>query len=331
MLNLEYKDIKLIPKKSILKSREDADISARLGKFTFAAPVVAANMKSILTPQICKTFDERNWFYVQERVSGVDFVHRFAQYAQDMFNVVSLSIGISDDWLSLLSFFKRENYRIDFLTIDIAHAHTDHVIEPISIVKDLYPDTFLIVGNVSTLDAVEFLESLNVDCVKVGQGVSSACRTSQFTAFGSTSLGSLIECTKVNKSAQLMSDGGLTITGDDVWIGDIAKAIWAGADFVMSGSLFSRCIDCPAVTHGYAGNASAQVKGNRKHIEGASVKVSTNHLTISDMMTLVEDSLRSSVSYAGGTDLSSLSYVDYINLKYDKPVLRFIPDNEYII
>ncbi len=142
--------------------------------------------------------------------------------------------------------------------------------------------------------------------------MSKSCRTRQFTGFGSTTVSSLIECVGAAKELDIISDGGLTVdeTGE-VWIGDVAKAIALGADAVMSGSLFKSCIDSPSVIHGYFGNASSQAKQNTTHIEGATVKVETNGRIIQEQMCLISDSLRSSVSYAGGKSIHDLFNVEW--------------------
>ena len=148
-------------------------------------------------------------------------------------------------------------------------------------------------------------------CVGKNNTIVHNCRTRQYTGFGSPAITTLQECAQAAKNIQIIADGGLTVVNDEVWIGDIAKAIRFGADFVMSGALFSRCVDSPAMINGYYGNASQSAKGHRKHVEGTTLDVKTNGLTIEQQMNLIEDSLRSSVSYAGGKDLNALRTVDY--------------------
>ena len=312
MTNLEYKDIKLIPQKSILKSRADANVTATLGKHTFAVPIVAANMKSILTPEICFRFDQRNWFYVQERMSNIQFVRDFTLYAQDKFNVVSISVGITEEWLDLLKHFKQENYRLDYITIDIAYSHTDSILPFIRFVKDNFPQTYLTVGNGMTPEWVEWLESYGVDCAKIGVANGSVCSTYHTTGFKSD-VSDLASCIKAAKTVDIIADGGFSMDNRTgiVCVGDFVKALVLGSQFCMSGSLFSRCVDSPAILNGYAGNASAEVKGGKKHVEGVSLQVQTNGLTIDEMMDLVEDSLKSAVSYAGGRDLTCLSNLSW--------------------
>lgn len=296
---LNFKDIVLTPQKSIVNSRSECDTSATLGKHTFKIPVVAANMKSIINPEICALFDANNWFYVYHRINGAIDVFNFAQIAnQQNYNVVSISVGVGKDWLWLIDTLYANNLRIDYFTVDVAHSHNENVLPILRTIRKYYPESYVICGNGCTKEWVQWLESYQlVDCIKVGIGVSASCRTRQFTGFGSSTLGSLSECVEVT-NLDVMSDGGITIEGDTICIGDVAKAIVFGADWVMSGALFSQCIDSPAVKHGYYGNASRQSKGN-SHVEGTLVNVKSNGLTLVEQMSLIEESLRSSISYAG--------------------------------
>lgn len=305
---LNYSDILLRHNKSIVKSRSECDISQKLGKYIFTAPVCCSNMKSILTYDICQVFDKRNWFYVYHRIETniIDFV----EFANQNLRITSISLGIKESDSNILLEIAGKGLKLDYLTIDVALSYTDNIIPIVKLAKKLFPEIYLIVGNGCTDEWIEFLESLNVDCAKVNIGVSNACRTRQFTGFGSSTVTSLIECVNAAKNIDIMADGGLTVKNNEVWIGDISKALVLGARFIMSGSLFSQCIDSPSVLNGYFGNASREAKGN-KHVEGANIEVITNGLKISEMCDLVEDSLKSSVSYSGSKSLSGLINVQW--------------------
>jgi GMP reductase len=312
MKALNYNDIVLTPRKSIVSSRSKCDTSAELGSFKFDAPVVAANMKSIITPEICKLFDENNWFYVYHRIDGpqdvFDFAYRFCEI--NNFRVRSISIGIKKEWITLLRDLSDYGVPIDYITVDIAHSHTEEIYPILNNIKHFYPNAYVICGNGCTAEWAEFLEETGmVDCIKVGIGVSQSCRTRQYTGFGSTSLTSLRNCND-GCGLDVMSDGGITVEGDTIHYGDIAKAIAFGADWVMSGAVFSRCIDSPAIRNGYYGNASREAKGNN-HVEGELVKVSTSGLTILETMKLIKESLQSSISYAGVDRVDKLYGADY--------------------
>lgn len=320
-----YSDIILRHKKSVVNSRSECDISCKIGNKTFASPVVCSNMKSILDRNICKMFDDRNWFYVYHRIDGVFDVERFVWDANNKksnhwvycgklreFNTISVSVGIGSEWCDLIRRLSIEDLRVDYFTVDVALSYNDNVIPIINVIKEKFPSAYLIVGNGCIPEWITWLEDLGVDCAKVGIGVSRSCRTRQYTGFGSSTVSDLIECVNVAKTINIMSDGGLTVDNNgEVWIGDINKALVLGSDYIMSGAAFNKCIDSPAIVTGYFGNASADAKGNRKHIEGENVKVITNGLTINQMCDLIEDSIRSGISYGGGTKLSDLRHVEW--------------------
>lgn len=324
-----YTDIILQHKKSVVNSRSECDISCKIGTTTFSSPVICSNMKSIINRDICKIFDDRNWFYVYHRIDGIADVERFVWDANNRkskhwvycgklkeFNTISISIGVGEEWINLINRLAIESLRVDYFTIDVALSYNDNIIPIINKIKEKFPTSYLIVGNGCNSEWITWLENLGVNCAKVGIGVSKSCRTRQYTGFGSTTVSDLIECVNVAKTINIMSDGGLTVDNNgEVWVGDINKALALGADYVMSGAVFSKCVDSPAIINGYFGNASSDAKGNRRHIEGENIKVTTNGLTINQMCDLIEDSIKSGISYAGGTKVSDLKNVNWKYIK----------------
>jgi GMP reductase len=326
---LNYSDILLKHKKSIVNSRSECNITRKLGHKTFAAPVCCSNMKSILNRSICKIFDDRNWFYVYHRIDGICDVERFVWDANDRkscqwvycgklkeLNTISISVGVGEEWCHLINRLHIEGLRVDYFTVDVALSYNDNVIPVIDRIKEKFPNSYLIVGNGCTPEWIQWLEDLGVDCAKVGIGVSKSCRTRQYTGFGSTTVSNLLECVEVAKTINIMSDGGLTVDNNgEVWIGDINKALVLGADLIMSGAAFSKCIDSPSILNGYYGNASEIAKESKRHVEGAKLQIETSGLTIAQTCDLIEDSIRSGVSYAGGTNLEAFNHVEWESLR----------------
>lgn len=309
---LHYKNIILKHGKSIVESRSECDISQNLGNYTFSCPVIMSNMKSVQTIDILRKFDDHNWFYVYHRIDGVDDIYNFVKITnEEIWGCTSISVGIQQADCDLIRRLHGDQLLVDFFTIDVALSHTDSVKRIINTIKHYYPDSYIICGNGTTPEWIEFLEEQGVQCAKAFVGTSAACLTRQYTGFGSPAITTLQEISQAANNIQIIADGGLTVTNNEIWIGDIAKAIRFGADFVMSGALFSRCVDSPAILNGYYGNASQSAKGHRKHVEGTTLDIRTNGLTIEQQMDLVEDSLRSAVSYAGGKNLNALKTVDY--------------------
>lgn len=174
-LQLNYKDVVLIHGKSSVSSRSECDITAKLGRHTFATPLVCANMKSLLTFHQCRLFDENGWFYVYPRTYDTLEVVEFLEYAESVdykFNVISISVGITEDWVKLVKDIKKSNYRVDFFTVDVAFSYTDSVLQVIEVIKKEYPNAFLIVGNGASPEWISWLESNEVDCAKINIGVS---------------------------------------------------------------------------------------------------------------------------------------------------------------
>ncbi len=311
-ISLNYNNINLKHRKCIVNSRSKCDITTEIAGKKISCPVFPSNMQTIINKDICKIFDDSIWFHIYHRIGGINDIKEYIKRAnEENWYFISPSIGIKQENLELIEWSKSNGYRIDSWTIDIALSWTDNIIPVIDKVKKLYPNSYLIVGFGDNPEWISWLEKLGVDCARINIGVSSACRTRQFVGFGSSTIGDLIKCKNAANKIKICSDGGLTLYKDlEVEIGGIAKAIRFGTDYLCSGSLFSRCIDSPSMKTGYFGNASRNAKGN-KHVEGTCVTVDTNGLTIKEMIKLIEESLKSSVSYAGGNKLSDIKEVDY--------------------
>lgn len=311
--DINFSDIILTHKKSIVASRSECDITTKIGNKKYTAPVCCSNMKSLLTPNICEMFDKNGWFYVYHRLGGPDDVETFVHQANLRgWHSVSISVGIGQEWNNLIERLGESGARVDCFTVDVALSYNEIVVPTINMIKKIFPNTYLIVGNGSTAEWVNWLEDLGVNCAKVGIGVSSACRTRQYTGFGSTTVSSLIRCVESAKYIEVMSDGGLTVDSrGEVWIGDINKAFVLGADYVMTGAAFSRCVDSPTALDGYYGNASEYAKKSATHVEGARFAVSQSGLTISQTCDLIADSIKSGISYAGGNTLEAFRSVSW--------------------
>lgn len=308
---LNYKNIILKHKKCTVVSRGQCDITSIIAHKYVTCPVFCSNMVSVLNKDVVKKFDDNRWFHIWHRIGDYDNIKDYVKWANESnLYFVSISVGIKDKDLDLLKWLKESSYRVDSICIDVALSYNDIVLPIIDYVKTNFIGTYLIVGNGDSVEWLRWLEKYNVDCAKINIGVSSSCRTRQYTGFGSTTISDLYECSKVS-NISIISDGGLTIENGEVWIGDIAKSIRFGADFVMSGTLFKNCIDSPAIINGYYGNASRTAKGN-EHVEGTLLdNIKTNGLTTIEMMKLIEQSLKSSCAYAGGNNLQGIRQVDY--------------------
>ena len=132
--------------------------------------------------------------------------------------------------------------KIDLIVVDTAHGHTKKVAEIIKKIKKKKPKkTALCAGNIATAEAAKFLEQLGVDIIKVGIGPGSICTTRLVAGIGVPQLSAIIEAKKgiKSKNVKIISDGGIKFSGD------LVKALAAGADAIMIGSLFAGTVEAP--------------------------------------------------------------------------------------
>lgn len=310
----DYEDIQLIPNKCIIKSRSEADTHVTLGDYTFKLPVVPANMQTIIDEDIAEKLAKNGYFYIMHRfdeASRKTFVKRM----HDQGLIASISVGVKDYEYDFVSSLKDD--APEFITIDIAHGHSDSVIEMIKHIKKELPDTFVIAGNVGTSEAVRELENAGADATKVGIGPGKVCITKVKTGFGTGGwqLAALRWCAKAARKP-IIADGGIRTHGD------IAKSIRFGATMVMIGSLFAGHLESPGKLvevdgkqyKEYYGSASEYQKGEHKNVEGKKILLPVKgHLK--DTLVEMQEDLQSSISYAGGRDLHALTRVDYVIVK----------------
>jgi IMP dehydrogenase len=147
--------------------------------------------------------------------------------------------------------------RVDCLVIDTAHGHSSRVIEAVRDIKRRHPDTQLIAGNVGTGEGARELIDAGVDGVKVGIGPGSICTTRVVTGAGVPQISAIQSCVEAARGSgvPIISDGGVKFSGD------MAKAIAAGADVVMIGSLFAGTEEAPGEVILYQGRSFKMYRG----------------------------------------------------------------------
>lgn len=312
----DYEDIQLIPAKCIVNSRSECDTSVMLGGHKFRLPVVPANMQTIIDENIAIKLAENGYFYIMHRFNPANRAD-FVKDMQARGLIASISVGVKPEEYTFIEDLAKENLTPDYITIDIAHGHSNAVINMIQHIKRLLPTSFVIAGNVGTPEAVRELENAGADATKVGIGPGKVCITKVKTGFGTGGwqLAALRWCSKA-ATKPIIADGGIRTNGD------IAKSVRFGATMVMIGSLFAGHEESPGKTieidgklyKEYFGSASEFQKGEKKNVEGKKMHVEhRGHL--SDTLIEMEQDLQSSISYAGGTKLESIRNVDYVIVK----------------
>ncbi|PQC05307.1 GMP reductase, partial [Enterococcus faecalis] len=179
----DYEDVQLIPNKCIVNSRSECDTTVTLGKHSFKMPVVPANMQTIIDETIAEPLAENGYFYIMHRFdeeARVPFIKKMQQKGL----ITSISVGVKEGEYAFVETLAREGLVPDYVTIDIAHGHSNAVINMIQHLKKFLPETFVIAGNVGTPEAVRELENAGADATKVGIGPGKVCITKIKTGFG---------------------------------------------------------------------------------------------------------------------------------------------------
>ncbi|NPV10295.1 MAG: IMP dehydrogenase [Ignavibacteria bacterium] len=168
---------------------------------------------------------------------------------------VGAAVGIQKDTLERVEELIKSN--VDVVVIDTAHAHSEGVLQMIKKIKKKFPELELIAGNVGTAEATIDVIKAGADCVKVGIGPGSICTTRVVAGVGVPQISAIMECAKAAKkyNIPIIADGGIKQTGD------IAKAIAAGADSVMIGSLFAGTDESPGEQVLYEGRSYKVYRG----------------------------------------------------------------------
>ena len=237
---LTFDDVTMAPKYSEVLPSE-VDTSTKLSNnLTLKIPLLSSAMDTVTESKMAIAI---------AKVGGIGVIHRnldIKKQIQEIRKVkqqkllVGAAVGAGPLELKRAEAILKEN--IDLIVVDTAHGHSKKVAEIIKAIKKMKTKkTTLCAGNIATAEAARFLIKLGVDIVKVGIGPGSICTTRLVAGIGVPQLSAIMDVKKgvKNKKTKIISDGGIKYSGD------IAKALSAGADAVMIGSLFAGSLETP--------------------------------------------------------------------------------------
>ncbi|HYN86848.1 MAG TPA: IMP dehydrogenase [Pyrinomonadaceae bacterium] len=228
---------------------------------------------------------------------------------------VAAAVGATGDFAERAAELVRA--RVDCLVVDTAHGHSSRVVEAVKEIKRRHPDTQLIAGNVATGEGTRELISAGVDAVKCGIGPGSICTTRVVTGAGVPQITAITNCVQAARGSgvPVIADGGVKFSGD------VAKAIAAGADVVMIGSLFAGTEESPGElilfqgrsfkAYRGMGSIGAMREGSRDRYAQESIEVESKLVpegiegrvpykgTLADMVTQLVGGLRAGMGYTG--------------------------------
>ena len=200
-------------------------------------------------------------------------------------------VGVTADILDRVDALVKAH--VDVIVIDTAHGHSANVLRTVHMVKDAYPDLQVIAGNVATAEATEALIKAGVDCVKVGIGPGSICTTRVVAGIGVPQVSAVMDCYETARkyNIPIIADGGIKYSGD------VTKAIAAGANVCMMGSMFAGCDESPGSFELYQGRKYKVYRGMGS--SAAMENGSKDRYFQSDAKKLVPEGVEGRVAYKG--------------------------------
>ena len=201
--------------------------------------------------------DENNMLKGLITIKDIEKVRKYPNASKDELGrlIVGAAIGPGPDRLQRLDLLIKAG--VDVVVVDTAHGHSQGVIDAVHDIKVTWPNLQLIAGNVATAEAAQALIDVGVDAVKVGIGPGSICTTRVIAGVGVPQLTAIRDVARVTRKCDipLIADGGIKFSGD------VAKAIAAGGDVVMIGSLFASTEEAPGETILYQGRTYKSYRG----------------------------------------------------------------------
>jgi len=246
-IKLDFKDVLIRPKRSSITSRQQVSVEK---SFTFVnskqtwdgVPIVAANMDTTGTFEVAEVLGKRKCLTAVHKHYTVEQWSAWAKTegGKSTLPYVAVSTGILARDMDKLTDILKIVPEVRMICVDVANGYSQAFVQCIRDVRSKYKDLTIMAGNVVTQEMTEELILSGADIVKVGIGPGSVCTTRKQTGVGYPQLSAVLECADAahGLGGCIVSDGGCACPGD------VAKALGAGADFVMLGGMLAGHDEC---------------------------------------------------------------------------------------
>jgi len=304
---LSFEDVLLVPKYSDIESRKEVDTSSSLDETrNFELPIISSPMDTITGANMANAMVHAGGFGIVHRYNSVE---EQAIILSEVEGYRAAAIGMTGDYIQRATYLYN-TCDVDMLCIDVAHGHHIMMERCIKTLKDRFEgDVHIMAGNVATLEAFSALASWGADSIRVGIGGGSICSTRIVSGHGIPTLQSILDCSKTSFDTKIIADGGIKTSGD------IVKALGAGADFVMVGSLLAGTKETPGEIFSnangkkykvYRGMASSAAQKDWRSKTSTPEGVSTTVPYKGKVQNILEDlrgGIKSGFSYSGARDI----------------------------
>jgi len=311
---LTYDDVLLIPQYSDIKSRKEVSISNSLsGDILLNLPIISAPMDTVTGHEMAIAISTMGGLGIIHRYNSIAVQEKEVERAFDQgVTFVGAAVGVTEDFEARSRALFDVGARI--VCIDVAHGHHILVERAIKTLKDIFGDRMhIMAGNIATPEGYKALSDWGADSVRCNVGGGSICSTRIQTGHGVPGLQTIIDCTKHKRSkTKIIADGGIKNSGDMV------KALAAGADFVMIGSLLAGTDQSPGEliydklgtrNKVYRGMASKEAQFDWRGKYSSNEGISTTIPYKGNVKNILEDmknGIKSGLSYSGCRNIMEL-------------------------
>jgi IMP dehydrogenase len=314
---LAYDDVLLVPQYSDIESRRQIDVGNTLSSMRLRLPIISSPMDTVTEWSMCQAMDKSGGIGILHRYNSVDEQATHAHRAiQQGAKNLGAALGVTGDYLDRATALYDAGVQV--ICVDVAHGHHILVETAIKNLRDIFGDDIhIMAGNVATLDGFNALAEWGADSVRCNIGSGSICTTRIQTGHGVPGLHTIFECAASEWAGdvKIIADGGIKNSGD------IVKALAAGADFVMLGSLLAGTTEAPGELiqnfgnkigdnrKVYRGMASADAqkewRGRTSSLEGIATTIAYKGRA-EKILAKLEGGIRSGLSYSGARTVDDL-------------------------
>jgi IMP dehydrogenase len=309
-----YDDMLLVPQYSDIKSRQDVNIGSWLNNTEYRLPIMSAPMDTVSEAEMLVAMNRAGGLGVLHRYNTIDEQVRQANEALTRgASNFAAAVGVTDDYQERAS--SLVDTGVTALCLDVAHGHHILMKEALTTLKKRFGDSVAIIaGNVCTLEGVNDLADWGADAVRANIGGGSICSTRIVTGHGLPGLQTIFDCARTDRNVKIIADGGIKTSGD------IVKALAAGADFVMCGSLLAGTEESPGQVitmpdgtrmKEYRGMASKDAQmswRNRSSTPEGVASYIPFKGSVVDILRDLEGGIRSGLSYTGARTIAQLQH-----------------------
>jgi IMP dehydrogenase len=311
MTSMSYGDVLLAPQYSDIESRKALSTTNNLGNIKLGLPIISSPMDTVTEVDMTFAMDVHGGLGVIHRYNTPTAQAKLVKRASlHGLTNIGAAIGVTGDYL------ERARAVVDaganVLCVDVAHGHHSMMKNALKHLKEEYGgDTHIMAGNVATGKGSLDLASWGADSIRVGIGGGSICSTRLVSGHGIPTLQSIIDCVTAGCPVPIIADGGMKTSGD------VVKALAAGADFVMLGSMLAGTTQSPGQVFDngnkkykvYRGMASSEAQVNWRGKTSTPEGISTTIPYKGDANNILADlkgGIQSGMSYSGARTIQEL-------------------------